>query len=157
MERRFLVEAKSFVLSVLDGASVLQDEEKRKGFFSEILLSNQCTGWLSSTMEALLGFLGDKEFVKSFEEGTKVLIVRRGGKKDGWFLEAVAYGMGGWRGILLIPEGGGGWSWHKFASELRKARGYFFATVGGRSGYLFSTEEEGGKEETEPSFTKVVR
>jgi hypothetical protein len=40
MERRFLMEAKSFVLLVLDGASVLRVEEKREGFFSEILLSN---------------------------------------------------------------------------------------------------------------------
>jgi hypothetical protein len=34
------VEAKSFVLSVLDGASILRVEEKREGFFGEILLSN---------------------------------------------------------------------------------------------------------------------
>jgi hypothetical protein len=43
------VESKSFVLSALDGALVLQVEEKR---------SNQCTVWLVSTMEVLLGFLG---------------------------------------------------------------------------------------------------
>jgi hypothetical protein len=94
MERRFLVESKSFVLSVLDGASVLWMEEKRKGFFGEVLLSNQCTIWLAATMETLLGFPGDKEFFKSFREGTKVLIVRRGGNKDGQFLEAATYGMG---------------------------------------------------------------
>jgi hypothetical protein len=68
MERRFLVESKSFVLSVLDGASVLRVEEKRKGFFSEVLLSNQCTVWLASTMGVLLGFPGYKEFVKSCVE-----------------------------------------------------------------------------------------
>jgi hypothetical protein len=96
------------VLSVLDGASVLQVEEKRKGFFGEVLLSNHCTVWLASTMEVLLGFPRDKEFVKSFREGTKVLIVLRGGNKDGWFLEAAAYGMGERRGILLILEGRGG-------------------------------------------------
>jgi hypothetical protein len=45
-------------------------EEKRKGLFGEVLLSNQCTAWLVSTMEVLLGFPGDKEFVKSFREGT---------------------------------------------------------------------------------------
>jgi hypothetical protein len=43
MERRFLVEAKSFVFSVLDGVSVLRVEEKRKDFSGEVLLSNQCT------------------------------------------------------------------------------------------------------------------
>jgi hypothetical protein len=103
MERRFLVESKSFVPLVLDGASVLRVEEKRKGFLGEILLSNQCTAWLASTMDVLLGFPGDKEFVKSFTEGMKVLIMRRGGNKDGRFLEAAAYGMGRRRGILLIP------------------------------------------------------
>jgi hypothetical protein len=35
MDRRFLVESKSFVLSVLDGASVSQVEEKWKGFFGD--------------------------------------------------------------------------------------------------------------------------
>jgi hypothetical protein len=56
MERRFLVELKYFVLSILDGASVLWVEEKRKGFFGEVLLSNHCTAWLALTMEVLLGF-----------------------------------------------------------------------------------------------------
>jgi hypothetical protein len=32
MEKRFLVELKSFALSVLEGVSVLQMDEKRKGF-----------------------------------------------------------------------------------------------------------------------------
>jgi len=94
MERRFLVESKSFVLSVLDGASVLQVKEKRKGLFGEVLLNNQCIIWLAETMEILFGFPRDKEFFKSFREGTKVLIVRRGGNKDGQFLEAATYGMG---------------------------------------------------------------
>jgi hypothetical protein len=60
-------------------------------------------------IDVLLGFPGDKEFVKSFREGTKVLIVSRGGNKDGRFFETAAYGMGGRRGILLIPKGRGGW------------------------------------------------
>lgn len=66
MDRRFLVELKYFVLSVLDGVLVLQVEEKRKGFSSEVFLSNQCTVWLASMIEALLGFPGDKKFVKYF-------------------------------------------------------------------------------------------
>jgi hypothetical protein len=107
MERRFLVELKSFVLLILDGASVLRVEEKREGFFGEVTLCNQCIAWLASTMEVLLGFPEDKEFVKSFREGSKVLIARRGGNKDGRFLETATYGMGGRRGILLIPEGRG--------------------------------------------------
>jgi hypothetical protein len=145
---RFLVESKSFVFLVLDGASVLRVEEKRKGFFNEVLLSNQCTIWLALTMEILLGFPGDKEFVKSFRDGTKVLIVRRSGNKDGRFLEAAtAYGMGGQRGILLILEGRGWWGRHKFADELRKAKDLFFAMVGCGSGSLLSTKKKGGKEE----------
>jgi hypothetical protein len=31
--------------------------------------------------------------------------MRRGGNKDGRFLEAATYGMGGQRGILMIPAG----------------------------------------------------
>jgi hypothetical protein len=167
MERRFLVESKSFVLSILDGASMLRVEEKRKGFFGEVLLSNQYIAWLALTMEVLLGFLGDKEFVKSFREGTKVLIVRNGGNKDGRVSEAVAYGMGGQKRILLMPEGHGGRGLHNFFGELRKAKDFIFATVGCGSGTLFSVEKKGGKEEgprmgmvlnrTGPSFTEVVR
>jgi hypothetical protein len=81
-------------------------------------------------MEVLLGIPGDKEFVKSFREGTKVLIVHRVGNKDGRSLEAEAYGMGGRRGFLLIPEGSGEWEWHKFVGELRKTKDFLFATVG---------------------------
>jgi hypothetical protein len=44
-------------------------------------------------MESLLGLPGDQEFIKSFREGSKVLIARRRGNKDGRFLEAVAYGL----------------------------------------------------------------
>jgi hypothetical protein len=58
MERRFL-EAKSFVFSVHDGASVLWMEEKRKDFSGEVLLSNKCTEWLVLTMEELMGFPED--------------------------------------------------------------------------------------------------
>jgi hypothetical protein len=72
MERRFLVEAKSFVFSVLDEALVLQVEEKMKDFSGEVLRSNQCTEWLVSTIEELMGFPGDLDFVKSFREGSKV-------------------------------------------------------------------------------------
>jgi len=119
--------------------SVLRVEEKRKGFFDEAILSNQCFAWLVSTMGVLLGFPGDK--------GSKVMIVRRGGYKDGRFLEAAAFGMGYWREILLIPEGRGGWGWHKFSSELRKASDFLSATMGCGSSSSSSAEKKGGKEE----------
>jgi hypothetical protein len=71
MEMRFLVKLKSFVLSVLDGALVLQVEEKRKGLFGEVLLSSQCTVWLAATIKILLGFPRDKEFFKSSRKGQR--------------------------------------------------------------------------------------
>jgi len=129
MERRFQVGTKSFVFPVLDGALVLWVEEKRKDFYGEVPLSNQCTEWLVSTMEELMGFLGDSDFVKSFREGSKVSIVRKGGNKNGRFVEAAVYGVGGQRGFLLIPEGRGGCGWLNFVGELRKAKDFLVATV----------------------------
>jgi hypothetical protein len=119
MERNFTVESKSFSLSVLEGVSLVRVEEKRKSFFGAIVLSTQCSDWLASTLETLLGFSGDHDFVKSFKEGSKLLIARRGENRAGRFLEATAYGLGGRRGLILIPEGRGGWGWHKFSGELR--------------------------------------
>jgi hypothetical protein len=43
MDKRFIVEAKTFVFSVLDGSSVLRVEEKRKNFSGEVILSFQCS------------------------------------------------------------------------------------------------------------------
>jgi len=105
-----------------------------------------------------LGLPGDQEFIKSFREGLKVLIARRGGNKDGRFLEAAAYGLGSRRGIMLIPEGRGGWGWHKFFGELRKASDFLFASVVlGKVG-----KEEGDRlgftcKRMGPSFATVVR
>jgi hypothetical protein len=76
MERNFSVESKSFSLSVLEGASMVRVEEKRKSFVGAIVLSTQCSDWLASTLETLLSFSGDHDFVKSFREGSKILIAR---------------------------------------------------------------------------------
>jgi hypothetical protein len=92
---------------------------EEKSFFGAIVLSTQCSDWLASTLETLLGFSGDHDFVKSFREGSKLLIAHRGENKAGRFLEAAAYGLGGRRGLILIPEGRGGWGWRKFSGELR--------------------------------------
>jgi hypothetical protein len=119
MERNFTVESKFFSLSVLEGASMVRVEEKRKSFFVVIVLSTRCSDWLASMLETLLGFSGDHDFVKSFREGSKLLIACRGENKAGRFLEAAAYGLGGRRGLILIPEGRGGWGWRKFSGELR--------------------------------------
>jgi hypothetical protein len=120
MEKRFLVESKSFTLSVLEGASVLRVEEKRKGFLGTVVLSLQSSNWLAMMIESLLGFPEDEDFIKSYMEGSKVLIVHKGGNKDVRFLETSTYGSSGRRRFILIPEERGGWGWHKFFGELRK-------------------------------------
>jgi hypothetical protein len=88
MEKSFIVDSESFDFSVLVGASVLRVEEKRKKFLGEVMLHAQCSGWLASTLDVLLGVPEDQDFVKSFKEWSKVLIARRGGNKAGRFLEA---------------------------------------------------------------------
>jgi hypothetical protein len=95
MDKWFRVEAKTFVFSVSDGASVLRVEEKRKNFSSKVILSFQCSEWLVSTMEGLLGSQEEQDFVKSFREGPKVLIARIGDNKASRLLEATVFGMGG--------------------------------------------------------------
>jgi len=130
MEKRFLVESKSFSLSMLEGASVLRVEEKRKGFLGAVVLSLQSSNWLATMIESLLGFPEDEDFIKSYREGSKVLIIRKGGNKDGRFLEASTYGSGGRRRFILILEGRGGWGWHKFSGELRKVSDFLSAKVG---------------------------
>jgi len=71
MEKKFSVEAKSFAFVALDGASVLRVVEKRNKFLGEVVLSAQCSNWLASTLEVLMGISEDQEFVKSFREGSK--------------------------------------------------------------------------------------
>jgi hypothetical protein len=153
MERRFLVEAKSFVFSVLDVASVLRVEEKRKDFSGEVLLSNQCTEWLVSMMELLMGSSRDSDFVKSLGRGQRCQSYKRGGNKNGQFVEAATYGVGERRGFLLVPEGRRGWGWLKFVGELQKAREFLVATVGCGFGSSLPTEKVGNR----PSFVEVVR
>jgi hypothetical protein len=118
MERWCWVEAKSFVFTVVEGASVVRLEERRRNFLGLVLLGAQSVGWLASTMESLLWFPGDKDFVRSFKEGSKVLIVRQGGNVAGRFLEVAVYAAGGRRGIIYIPEGYEGRGWSKFGGFI---------------------------------------
>jgi hypothetical protein len=159
------VEAKAFVFSVIEGASVLRVEEKRKFYSGAVLLSNQCIEWLVSTMEVLMGGHGLSDFVKSFREGAKVTIVRIGGNTNGRFVEAAVYGVGVQRGFLRIPEVRGGWGWLKFISELHKALEFFGSLVG--CGFGVSSPDEKlrgkkvgvclGKAAGPLSFAEVVR
>jgi len=52
-----------------------------------------------------MGIPEDQEFVKSFREGSKILIAWRGGNRTGRFLEATVFGLGGRKGFIIIPEG----------------------------------------------------
>jgi len=129
-EISFIVELKTFVFSVLDGASTLRVGEKRKSFSGKIFISSSCSEWLALTLENLVGYPKDQVFIKSFREGSRVLIARRWCNQAGRFLEAASFGMGGRKGFILIPEGRGGCSWIKFFDELRKAVVSFSALVG---------------------------
>jgi len=98
--------------------------EKCNSFSGEVLLSFQCSVWMVSTMEKLMGSPGVPALAKSFREGSKLSIVRLGRNDKGRFVEVevAVYGVGGQRGFLLIPEGRGGWGWIKFVGELSKAK-----------------------------------
>jgi hypothetical protein len=105
--------------------------------------------------------------VKSFREGSKVLIARRGGNKAGRYLEATMFGLGGRKGSIVIPEGRGGWGWLKFSDELRKVVDFFSVSVSGRLGSSSTSEKKVVEEDrltlglapkwTGPSFAEVVR
>jgi len=158
MEFSFIVESKTFVFSVLDGASTLRVGEKRKSFSGEIFISSSCSEWLASTLECLVDFLEDQVFIKSFREGSRVLIARRGCNQAGRFLEAASFGMGGRKRFILIPEGRGGWGWIKFSDELRKAAVSFSASVGWGSGLLHeSVENKGKKVEAWPGLVPFTK
>jgi hypothetical protein len=74
MELSFIVESKTFVFSVLEGASTQRVGEKRKSFSDEIFISSPCSEWLASTLELLVDIPKDQDFIKSFREGSRVLI-----------------------------------------------------------------------------------
>jgi hypothetical protein len=121
MEWRFFVEAKSFAFSVEEGGSVLRLEERRRGFTGVLYLGFQCIEWLVLTVEEFLQNPDVKDFVKSFREDSKALIVQRGGNKVGRYLEVAAYAVGGRKGLVLLPEGREGRGWSRVAGELSKA------------------------------------
>jgi hypothetical protein len=167
MDKKFLVELKSFAFSVLAGASALRVEEKRKNFLGVVTLNCQSSEWLASMLEVLLGLPEEQEIVKSFREGSKLLIARRGGNNDGRFLEVSSFGLGGWKGFIVIPEGRGGWGWIKFSDELRNVVDFLSGPVGSGSGSSSSLEKKEvtavqsslglAPKWTGPSFAEVLR
>jgi hypothetical protein len=89
--RRFYLEAKTFELLVVEGASVLRLEERRKGLSCVAFLELMYTTWLKSMMEELVCISVKNEFIKSFSEESKVFIAQRRYNRFGWFLEVVVY------------------------------------------------------------------
>jgi hypothetical protein len=129
MENRFFVEAKSFIFSVVAGSFELRVAEKRKGFSGWIRLGTGCIAWLLSMVEEVLQNPGFENFVKSFREGSKVIIVRRGGNCSGRFLEVAVYAVGGRRGMIVFPEGCDGRGWGQVSRELSKVLAFFGTSV----------------------------
>jgi hypothetical protein len=99
-----------------------------------------------------LGFPGDQDFVKSFREGSKLLIAHRCENKVGRFLEAAAFGLGGRKGFILIPKGHRGWGWHKFFGMLKLVPVSLSASVDPGNISPNATIKQGG-----PSYAAVLR
>ena len=60
-----------------------------------------------------------KDFARMHRDEARVLKVRLGSNKAGYFLEVAIFVEGGWKGVIRIPEGRCGWGWHRFVDELR--------------------------------------
>jgi hypothetical protein len=146
LERRFFMEAETFLFSVEEGKSVLRTEERWKGFLGVVLLGLQCTTWVVAAMKEALRSQGVKDFIKSFQGDSKAWIVRKGCNKDGRFLEPVVYAVAGQRGFILVPEGRGGWGWKRVVDELSKVMVFLETTYGSSLvGVLSPVEMKDGK------------
>jgi hypothetical protein len=119
MERHFFTEAKSFCLAVKDGYPDFHLEEKKKGFVGAIFVSHPTSSWLVDSLEAACLSPVKEDFVKTFREDGKALMVHGGGNKARRFLQAGIYVEGGQKGVIWIPEGRNGRGWRRFVEELR--------------------------------------
>lgn len=104
---QFHVEAKTFEFSVVNGASVLRLEERRRGLSSVMFLGKLCIDWLITMVEALVRNLEASKFIKSFQEGSKAFLAQRGANGSGQFLQLAVHSVGGRRGLILVSEGRG--------------------------------------------------
>jgi hypothetical protein len=118
MERRFSIEAKSFLFSSKNGSPLFRLEERRKNFLGYIFVSTQGASWLVDTVEAACQ--GKENMAKSFREGDKALMVHGGANKAGRFLEVAVFAEGGRKGGVWLPEGRDGRGWRRFAGELQR-------------------------------------
>jgi hypothetical protein len=156
MENRFFVEAKSFIFSVVKGSFKLRVAEKRKGFSGWIRLGSGCVAWLLSMVEEVLQNPGFENFVKSFREGSKVTIVRRGGNSSGRFLEVAVYAVGGRRGMIVFLEGRDWRGWGRVSGELSKVLVFFGTSVVSSSFSGVPVGKSVGKAAGVLSFAEVV-
>jgi hypothetical protein len=121
MERCFSVEAKALSFSLKANESELHLEEMRKGFVGNIfLLGIHCSVWLKDAVEEVMKDPEKKDFVKSFCEDAKVLMVLSGGNKVSWYLEVGAFAGRGRKGVIWLPEGRKSWGWPRVVAELRQ-------------------------------------
>ena len=79
------------------------------------MLGIKCSDWLANAVEAQR----KEEFARTFQDEVRVLKVRMGSNKAGWFLEVAVFVEGGRKGVIRIPEGRKGWGWQRFVDELR--------------------------------------
>jgi hypothetical protein len=119
MERRFVVEAKTFSFTARKGNEIIRLEEKRKGFGGFILLGIKGSGWLADAVEEAMEAQMKEDFARKHRDGARVLKVRLGSNKAGCFLEVAVFVEGGRKGVIRIPEGRDGWGWQRFVDELR--------------------------------------
>lgn len=118
--RRFSVEAKNFFFAVREDLAEVCLEERRKGFVGCVSLGVQGSIWLVDSVEEALKSPGIDDFVKSFRQAEKTIMVRGGGNKAGHFLKILVFSEGVRNSSIWIPEGRGGWGWRRFVGELRQ-------------------------------------
>ncbi len=97
------MEAKKIFFSVRVNKADFHLEQRRKDFVGVL-----CSVWLADMVEELLKSLGKEDFIKSYREDEKVLMVRGGGNKAGRYLEVAIYAKCGRKGIIWLPDSRGG-------------------------------------------------
>jgi len=142
MERKFVVEAKDFFFWAKFGLSQFHWEEKMKSFLGVVVLGSLCSAWLVATRKEALKSPGVENFVKSFREDSKVLIVQRGGNRAGRFLEMASFAIGGRKGFIWFLEGREGQGWRRVAGELSKMVAFLESASGSMVAVEGSLEEE---------------
>jgi hypothetical protein len=73
-----------------------------------------------ATVKEALKSSGVEDFVKSFWEDSKVLIVRRGGNQADRFPEVASFAVGGQKWFIWLLEGREGRGWRRVVGELSK-------------------------------------